>query len=1072
MLVKAASDPEAGQVIYIVDALDECDETGREQLIEALVEFHNQAPGPNGSTTKFLVTSRPYLDIERRFATLIYTVPIVHISGEKEGGSISEEIDLVIKSTLPQLATRLQFDESEQSVLQRGLMRMPHRIYIWLTLVLKIIEAEVSPTTKRITKIVECLRETATQAYETLLEKVKIDDRYRARKLLCLVVAAARSLTLAELNIALAIETADTCEDDLDLERPERIEKTVLQLGGLFVCVTDQAVYFIHQTAREFLLDSSENHWNHFGITYSEHVIAKTCVTYLNFSGERVDIGIDPIEHEHSQESEEWKRGKEISSFGHDPSSIPTKRNEILARFLLVMWHSNHEEHEEDNIVRSLMKKRARVALSEIFGFCGVDPDSVSWEEWIVSALYSDVTENIDFDATRKDKAKTMEQKYPYLSYAAGHWAAHYQIAQQVDDAELTTSVLDISDPRGKPFRSWFPIFWHVEHGPGNLVAPNLLDTAMVASYFGHVKILQAVLSCGKFNIGVDHLGLSSLGNAVSHGNKEIVELLLAAEQDDTEAMLSWLRDAIYVAASHGHTTIFRQLLETGKVEIDGHDGQISLLTLAAKEGSPEMVQMLVSSEGLDVNKKSPNGLIPLLEAARIGCEETVELLLSHYGSVDAKNESGVTALMCAAARGHQSTAKLLLKWDANINEKNQQGRTPLIMAVREARHDMVSLLIQHGAYIEAIDENGHTAIFHVSAGRDQGGLIELLIKNDANVQRKDRAGRTALSYLVEHEPTAAEALINHGAEIDSRDLEGRTPLSHVAGHCPKDFKPEHILEYQHRKHDDAVSLLIERGADYETKDKGNRTPLFWAVEQGLPSVIAILIEAGADINARTTENLTPLSIGKLSVRGGGVITRIFGGEDQEAKRSPDSNVGARLPKGKGEDQIADMTAYFNTNQALDDYVKNTPGLTYLTMSAVTGNLYGVTNLLDFGANVNRTTKDGISPLLAAAMFSEVKVAEKLLEHKAHVNFKDKDGRTPLLIATCRRCVDLVGLLISHNADPFLCASDGRWPMGEARSDKKTEVCKAHTKGMRNGKIGKALEEGMKKGKHWVQEWF
>lgn len=117
MLVKAASDPEAGQVIYIVDALDECDETGREQLIEALVEFHNQAPGTNGSTTKFLVTSRPYLDIERRFATLIYTVPIVHISGEKEGGSISDEIDLVIKSNLPQLATRLQLDESEQSVL-------------------------------------------------------------------------------------------------------------------------------------------------------------------------------------------------------------------------------------------------------------------------------------------------------------------------------------------------------------------------------------------------------------------------------------------------------------------------------------------------------------------------------------------------------------------------------------------------------------------------------------------------------------------------------------------------------------------------------------------------------------------------------------------------------------------------------------------------------------------------------------------------------------------------------------------------------------------------------------------
>lgn len=62
-------------------------------------------------------------------------------------------------------------------------------------------------------------------------------------------------------------------------------------------------------------------------------------------------------------------------------------------------------------------------------------------------------------------------------------------------------------------------------------------------------------------------------------------------------------------------------------------------------------------------------------------------------------------------------------------------------------------------------------------------------------------------------------------------------------------------------------------------------------------------------------------------------------------------------------------------------------------MSAITGNLHGIKNNLDFGANVNHTTKDGISPFLAAAMFSETTVAKMLLNTELKSTFRTRMGR-------------------------------------------------------------------------------
>ena len=73
IFTKAVSDPDVGEIVCILDALDECAEAERYQIINTLSAFYRQHQ--SSSRLRFLVTSRPYFDIERRFANLISTLP-------------------------------------------------------------------------------------------------------------------------------------------------------------------------------------------------------------------------------------------------------------------------------------------------------------------------------------------------------------------------------------------------------------------------------------------------------------------------------------------------------------------------------------------------------------------------------------------------------------------------------------------------------------------------------------------------------------------------------------------------------------------------------------------------------------------------------------------------------------------------------------------------------------------------------------------------------------------------------------------------------------------------------------
>jgi hypothetical protein len=134
ILITAAADPEAGELICVLDALDECEESEMQALIRALTEYFNSSRS-RICKLKFLLTSRPYGNIVTAFQRLVDNHPYIRIPGEEDSETISKEVNYVIRHRVKILANEQALDPNLAEYLERLLLEITHRTYLWLFLV-------------------------------------------------------------------------------------------------------------------------------------------------------------------------------------------------------------------------------------------------------------------------------------------------------------------------------------------------------------------------------------------------------------------------------------------------------------------------------------------------------------------------------------------------------------------------------------------------------------------------------------------------------------------------------------------------------------------------------------------------------------------------------------------------------------------------------------------------------------------------------------------------------------------------------------------------------------------------
>ncbi|KAJ5703568.1 purine and uridine phosphorylase [Penicillium malachiteum] len=681
-----------GKTVCIFDALDECYDDDRAQLIHNLSCFHSPPRSSRSSDEtsymKFLVTSRPYDHIQEDFQASQSKFSHIHLKGEEENDVIRKEIDLMVKMRVQELAETANLSSDIQQRLEQQLLQMEHRTYLWLHLALDDIRSTFKNSLRPGEASIRMIPTTVNAAYEKILSRVPSSELDVVRKALQMIVAARRPLTVAEMAVALGIATC------LDLQTVSEarldaslIGKKLRRLCGLFVFVNNSKIYLIHQTAREFL-------------------IAKTVSTTTGF--------IYP-----------WTLSEAEAQMGS-----------VCLRYLLM----EDLERDEDG------------SDSEAF----LEYSAAYWPGHVrAMALNSEPRIVIQLHQLYDTRAKLFSLWFPIFwqtfrpngripILSALHIAAFNGHEQEVDYLlEVEKSDINTADST-----SAYPITWASLNGHDKIVQM-LLDkgadvNAQGGGYYGnalqaacsngHDKIVQMLLEKkADVNAQGGDCG-DALQAACSEGHDKIVQMLLD-KGADVNAQGGDYGNALQAACSNGHDKIAQILLEK-KADVNAQGGYYgNALQAACSEGHDKIVQMLLD-KGADVNAQDGDYRNALQAACSEGHDKIIQMLLDKGADVNAQGGYYGNALQAACSEGHDKIVQMLLDKGADVNAQDGDYRNALQAACSEGHDKIIQMLLDKGADVNAQGGYyGNALQAACSNGHDKIAQMLLEKKADVNAQ-------------------------------------------------------------------------------------------------------------------------------------------------------------------------------------------------------------------------------------------------------------------------------------------------------------------------------------------------
>ena len=578
MFLKAATKSSGREVICVLDALDECEPASRKTITDCIIEVFSPPKSRDFEkpVIKFILTSRPEFNIERDFRPITRKFAEVRLRGEDESDHIQREIDIVIQHKVHELGSRIGLSVANQKALQENLTMVTHRTYLWLYLTFDDIEKRLTLDKKDIAAISNAIPESVEAAYTAILNKST--EKNSARKLLYIVLAATRPLTLDEVNVAMNIQESDTSYHDLTLWPPSDCEVIIKNMCGLFLSVVDSSVYLIHQTAKEFLIAVSSD----------------PCPSALERPSSQI-----------------WKH------------CFPLPRSN-LCLLEISMWFLQLQEFQVDEI-RSIYEMKAinrrtdnrQVAndgsSDSIYELTRQDETTIG-DKGVDNASYDDgsdgVSDDSDWDRLCFENTvkavTTFETTHHFFTYAARNWNTHFsQAGCLVGDSLVNIAAYRLCDPYSPLFKYWYLSFgscihdaYHVALGTTNI---------LIAAEFGNFQVVKLLLEDGADPKVGTYEGVTPLDMAAIQGDERLARLILQSDaMCDPEDREIFSTSALVDAATADHgEAVARLLLENGaKVNQKGCSTSRAL-KFAVRNGRVGVVKLLLD-RGARVNFSDP----------------------------------------------------------------------------------------------------------------------------------------------------------------------------------------------------------------------------------------------------------------------------------------------------------------------------------------------------------------------------------------------------------------------------------------------------------------------------------
>lgn len=913
----AVSHQDVGQVICVLDALDECDPSGCRTLLRLLKgSMLSSTSSIRQGRIKFLITTRGYPEILDEFQD--FESACIHLSGDSTGEKqqIQREINLVVDHRLAKLSAKKRLSPDRRTWIREAL-RYPEseqRTYLWVSLVFDVLDRNFNDTQAGWEKLIKNPPTTVFRAYEKLLERVDPEDMERVKILFDLIIAAKRPLTLSEVNIAIHVRDriGAYSEAELDLAPNENFRKWLIHTCGFFVTEYADRVFFIHQTAKEFLLQDAAkgepNVWrNSVTMSQAHRSMAESCIAYLSMK-----VFTSPAFRKRVAECymicyESIKvrlRRRRSDNYTTFERGIPSKRYQFF-NYVLRYWvgHFRSAQEFEGSAVRDIDKK------FDASYFSLFDDKPPITMPWLVMAAF---LEEPKYDYKLTEIILETPQCVAPVTVASvaalfGHLRLLQRYTEQNGVADCQTS--DVASDEDVGYQCWentggaiqyfdnprFPlpetrdqlIFFavraerihcldYVLSRPVQIDARDKLQKTPlhVAARYGQLSVLRLLVDRGASVDAVDKAGWTALDYLIYRA------LESSAEND----VLDSLRYLILKGAK------YESKIRTQPPKQTGYRPRIySRLHLAADRLYKTFPELQIPERQHQLDSPEPTDFASEIDMssdlfqAAYG-RSLIKFLIDNGEDPNSQGAVGKTPLHLACISGRVWNTVCLLQNRVDINAPDNFGQTPLHYACKANNSPtIVAVLLQYKASVTAADRRGQTAL-HLACERLNHDIVRLLLEAGAPVNASKLDGTTPLMLASANtfrpfDAARLDLLLRHGADTGARGADGRTALHHACATRERPIVAKRLLgagadieardgERQTPLHvacsawnRELVRLLLERGADACARNGRGRTPLHVACSRLDWRIVPLLLERGADVCARDDEDRTAVDI-------------------------------------------------------------------------------------------------------------------------------------------------------------------------------------------------------------------
>jgi len=235
MFTDMLEDPSLYGSYFIIDALDECS-TDLPKLLNFILQ---KSSLPH---TKWLVSSRNWPDIEERLRDAGQ-----NLSLELNTASIAMAVNCFIQHKVQRLTQQKSYSKETQNAVFSHLSSNAQDTFLWVALVCQKLE-QISrrKTLAKLSNFPPGLDD----LYGRMVEQIRNlddDDTALCKQVLAIIMLAHRPLTTKELA-SLAERLEDIADDPASLQE-------IVGLCGSLLTIREDTVYFVHQSAKDYLLE-------------------------------------------------------------------------------------------------------------------------------------------------------------------------------------------------------------------------------------------------------------------------------------------------------------------------------------------------------------------------------------------------------------------------------------------------------------------------------------------------------------------------------------------------------------------------------------------------------------------------------------------------------------------------------------------------------------------------------------------------------------------------------------------------------------------------------------------------